>query len=902
MKDITHDLSRVKAVPAKPGQALPAAHSESSHQKHGHQHHRSQAHGSPAGDEQPGQAEGPLAAHSESSHQTEGLGLWNGHRILKVTTWTRPHDVEQPGIAPNLPAAHSEGPHQQYGHQHRSQAHPCHGVEQPGPVAAYPANSQTSPRVQEEQGAQGFHHPNPDLVRRLEALEGRFRWGIPGFDGLMKHLKRNTEKQDFEKQVLASPLEVLVPEEFDEVLRETFARHCSYGERLNTELMHSSKWIKMLGYGTDWLVVTMLKELDLMPAVATSPKRPCLASWADADLIFQRVLHDVDYGGKRLTYEDFCKALCLVAVNVHPDLSDWEAAMQELLTRIASVAERVRPSQADALEDDFSLDPNVLLVLEHFKPKLHDLFRSFARRQLPNPADAPVGTGTTRLKERSVWRTQVTQQREIFPFLILTKDTFASKASTMAQTSTGEQISEQSTELPHQVDGSPRRGKPMTPKASSVKLPAEALKAVAEKGIENVAESLLGSSELTAWAESLGDLGDGWRWSATGSRAGQWSPVSTDPYCYASGSPTMKNRQSFLSLEQLFSLCKELKIMPEARDQGRHLCFKMAEDEYVTATQETIGTLITKPKMTEKYLKKPPFRFLHDIVMEVTKKTTFGQGLFSPEECDAANLSDTRRKKREEEKKRQEAEAAAAAAAAEEPAAPQAPPPPDEEEERKKEEKRRKDEERRRRKEEEKRRQEEEEQRRAEEAAAEEQRRAEEAAAAEAAPGTAEEFQETVGWVGGRWLCILHRQEAPPVPPGTMSEGPYSTTDEIAQRAQDALAQRAQDTGRPRTAGRKPPKVTSKVTTTEQSTAPSNVAAPVVIAEGTQGDDDQEDMFETGGEFDDGKGIKMKLRRKKDTGSSLAEVDPVKLGENIQRLVRFAGCRKPPEPNCYDIG
>ncbi|CAK9085369.1 Hypothetical protein SCF082_LOCUS40444 [Durusdinium trenchii] len=358
---------------------------------------------------------------------------------------------------------------------------------------------------------------------------------IKRFDGLMKHLKRNTEKQDFEKQVLASPLEVLVPEEFDEVLRETFARHCSYGERLNTELMHSSKWIKML------------KELDLMPAVATSPKRPCLASWADADLIFQRVLHDVDYGGKRLTYEDFCKALCLVAVNVHPDLSDWEAAMQELLTRIASVAERVRPSQADALEDDFSLDPNVLLVLEHFKPKLHDLFRSFARRQLPNPADAPVGTGTTRLKERSVWRTQ---------------DTFASKASTMAQTSTGEQISEQSTELPHQVDGSPRRGKPMTPKASSVKLPAEALKAVAEKGIENVAESLLGSSELTAWAESLGYFSPSSK-SATGSRAGQWSPVSTDPYCYASGSPTMKNRQSFLSLEQLFSLCKELKIMPE---------------------------------------------------------------------------------------------------------------------------------------------------------------------------------------------------------------------------------------------------------------------------------------------------------------------------------------------------
>ena len=33
----------------------------------------------------------------------------------------------------------------------------------------------------------------------------------------------------------------------------------------------------------------------------------------------------------------------------------------------------------------------------------------------------------------------------------------------------------------------------------------------------------------------------------------------------------------------------------------------MSED-YVVATQQTIGTLITKPKMADKYLKKPPFR------------------------------------------------------------------------------------------------------------------------------------------------------------------------------------------------------------------------------------------------------------------------------------------------------
>merc|ERR1712139_545766 len=74
----------------------------------------------------------------------------------------------------------------------------------------------------------------------------------------------------------------------------------------------------------------------------------------------------------------------------------------------------------------------------------------------------------------------------------------------------------------------------------------------------------------------------------------------------------------------------------------------MAEDEgnaeYVLETQETLGKLISKPKMTEKYLKKPPFRFLHDITMEVVKATGFGAGLYSPEECDAAGLSDKQAK------------------------------------------------------------------------------------------------------------------------------------------------------------------------------------------------------------------------------------------------------------------
>lgn len=186
----------------------------------------------------------------------------------------------------------------------------------------------------------------PSAAEELARSEAIDPMVIKRFDGLMKHLKRNTDKQDFEKQVLASPCDALVPEEYDEVLRGEFARHCSYGERLNTELMHSGKWIKML------------KELGFMPSFEKEKKDknkesktrrrqgPCLTSPAVADIIFQRVLHDTDYGGKRLTYDFFCKALCLVAANIYPEL-DWEAAMQELLSRVAAAAEEVELVEED---------------------------------------------------------------------------------------------------------------------------------------------------------------------------------------------------------------------------------------------------------------------------------------------------------------------------------------------------------------------------------------------------------------------------------------------------------------------------------------------------------------------------------------------------------------------------
>jgi TRAF3-interacting protein 1 len=42
-----------------------------------------------------------------------------------------------------------------------------------------------------------------------------------------------------------------------------------------------------------------------------------------------------------------------------------------------------------------------------------------------------------------------------------------------------------------------------------------------------------------------------------------------------------------------------------------------ALDQAVKATMGSMGKLISKPPMTDKLLRKPPFRFLHDIFSEV---------------------------------------------------------------------------------------------------------------------------------------------------------------------------------------------------------------------------------------------------------------------------------------------
>jgi TRAF3-interacting protein 1 len=56
--------------------------------------------------------------------------------------------------------------------------------------------------------------------------------------------------------------------------------------------------------------------------------------------------------------------------------------------------------------------------------------------------------------------------------------------------------------------------------------------------------------------------------------------------------------------------------------------------DYWSETGKMFGSLIEKHKMTEKLLKKPPPKYIYDIILNTMKKTGFPKGLFTAEEED----------------------------------------------------------------------------------------------------------------------------------------------------------------------------------------------------------------------------------------------------------------------------
>ena len=52
----------------------------------------------------------------------------------------------------------------------------------------------------------------------------------------------------------------------------------------------------------------------------------------------------------------------------------------------------------------------------------------------------------------------------------------------------------------------------------------------------------------------------------------------------------------------------------------------------IIKVQEKLGAVINRPKLTEKLLSKPPFKYLFDIISAVISKTGFGGGLYNDQE------------------------------------------------------------------------------------------------------------------------------------------------------------------------------------------------------------------------------------------------------------------------------
>lgn len=67
-------------------------------------------------------------------------------------------------------------------------------------------------------------------------------------------------------------------------------------------------------------------------------------------------------------------------------------------------------------------------------------------------------------------------------------------------------------------------------------------------------------------------------------------------------------------------------------------------EDTIKKTQAELGAIIQTPKLTDKLLSRPPFRFLHDVVVAVLQASSFPEGLYADAQLDSANVTDKKAK------------------------------------------------------------------------------------------------------------------------------------------------------------------------------------------------------------------------------------------------------------------
>jgi len=444
-------------------------------------------------------------------------------------------------------------------------------------ASSSPPPSSGHGNVQRQRRFMSRHVPKPaeDLVHS-ELLSPEM---VSRFNGLMRSLKTNTEWDEQQKQVMVSNVEALVPEEFEDMLQSEFARRCSFGSKMNTELMSSFKYMKTLQDCGAVINFDADKRGASQPGSPTAASSEGAITRASADMIFVKVLHDCDYGGKQMTYDLFCKALYLVAQAVRPDLAG-EVAFSELLGRLAAVA----PEDPNQMEPsaDLMLDASVINMLDHFKPALHDVFNTFCNRQLESPSQASPGVGKIRLSERTFWKHTQDSMMGSFNRSSLggTVGADGSMYGGPSPKAGQQRLSSDEADISSQdgdgTIGAERRTDPEDGLDCSLderRLEADAGGGYAESSprfhvdvIEPIYEDRIpsmGYDQLPSPHSGMhGNTMMTRQISSNTMMSGSFS-ASQDPYSYARGQPVIRNRRRHMGVNQLLGMCRDLKIMPE---------------------------------------------------------------------------------------------------------------------------------------------------------------------------------------------------------------------------------------------------------------------------------------------------------------------------------------------------